>query len=320
MTLLSLAVLCLLVSLWPAGSSLAHTDDLRSRILMAAKSSTEDNEELKAFAFLIETMPEDDLHSLPLSFLTNTVHWSLKARRATSWASAVPWAVFLNDVLPYAALTEPRDPWRPFFLKMFLPLALNATSLKEAAVALNKVSWDIVQPPIRFKAAPPNQINSYSPFQTMRSHYASCTGLAVFLVSAYRSVGIPARVVGVPHWDLGPARCPEGDTSPECGNHNWVEVWTEDGWAFVDQDGSPRLNTGFFYPGLTSHQSSGQVNHSVVASSWANPLNLTKLQTLYPDTVAASGHYPMVWDWDNHQVFAWDVTERYLAESFVPWP
>lgn len=30
---------------------------------------------------------------------------------------------------------------RPFFLKTFLPLALNATSLKEAAVALNKVSW-----------------------------------------------------------------------------------------------------------------------------------------------------------------------------------
>lgn len=55
--------------------------------------------------------------------------------------------------------------------------------------------------------------------------------------------------------------------------------------------------------GLTSHQSSGQVNHSVVASSWANPLNLTKWQTLYPDTVAASGHYPMAWDWDKHQVF-----------------
>lgn len=36
---------------------------------------------------------------------------------------------------------------------------------------------------------------------------------------------------------------------PPCG-----QVWTEDGWAFVDQDGSPRLNTGFFYPGLPAHR------------------------------------------------------------------
>ena len=36
----------------------------------------------------------------------------LQARHATPWALAVPWVVFLNDVLPYASLSEPRDDWR----------------------------------------------------------------------------------------------------------------------------------------------------------------------------------------------------------------
>jgi hypothetical protein len=65
-----------------------------------------------------------------------------------------------------------------------------------------------------------NSSLNYSPLVHSNS---SCTGLSVFLVAAYRSVGIPARVAGVPHWLKGPSICPDGDESPDCGNHNWGE-------------------------------------------------------------------------------------------------
>jgi hypothetical protein len=51
------------------------------------------------------------------------------------------------------------------------------------------------------------------------------TGVAMFLAFSLRSVGIPARVAGTPHWDKGPKVCPHGDADAPCGNHNWVEVW-----------------------------------------------------------------------------------------------
>jgi hypothetical protein len=65
------------------------------------------------------------------------VHWSLKARRATSWASAVPWAVFLNDVLPYAALTEPRDPC-PNRIKGFIFLSFTVLATQVMLVVKKK--------------------------------------------------------------------------------------------------------------------------------------------------------------------------------------
>jgi hypothetical protein len=64
---------------------------------------------------------------------------ALKARRANSWAAAVPWDIFLNDVLPYRNLDEPIDiDWRSMFLKRFGPMVAAASSLTEAAQLLNR--------------------------------------------------------------------------------------------------------------------------------------------------------------------------------------
>lgn len=42
-----------------------------------------------------------------------------------------------------------------------------------------------------------------SPSQVIAAGYASCTGLAIFLVNACRAVGIPARVAGEEVFALG---------------------------------------------------------------------------------------------------------------------
>ena len=134
----------------------------------------------------------------------------------------------------------------------------------------------------------------------------------MFLTAACRAVGIPARVAGVPHWDKGSETCPDGDADAACGNHNWVEVWVDGEWAFVDQDGNKELNTGWFYPGDTGFQQPGTTNHSIFSSSWAPPSTLPA--ELYPNSspsVAEDEHYPMVWDWGYTGVPAWDVTLRY---------
>ncbi len=54
---------------------------------------------------------------------------------------AVPWSLFLSDVLPYANLDEPRDAWRAVFTRTLTPLVANATSLTDAALRLNRDMW-----------------------------------------------------------------------------------------------------------------------------------------------------------------------------------
>ena len=39
-----------------------------------------------------------------------------------------------------------------------------------------------------------------APFELLRGRNGSCTSTAIFLVAALRSVGVPARVAGVPQW------------------------------------------------------------------------------------------------------------------------
>ena len=258
--------------------------------------------------YLVEHMPKKDLHRLSPAFLAKNVAFALIARKRFAWSSGIPWALFLNEVLPYAVLTERRDDWRKLFFIRMGDCVEGVSSAKAAAVAMNKCAWEIVQPPIVFVAAPPNELNQYSPLEVLRAHNASCTGLSVFLVDALRSVGIPARVAGVPHWNKGPKVCPHADNDPPCGNHDWVEVWVEGSWHFIDQRGnSPGLDKSWFYPALTDLQVPLSGNHSVYATSWADPRTLDP--KYYPENIAVKV-FPMVWQ-KEQTVPGWDVANWY---------
>jgi len=255
------------------------------------------DEELECLSFLVSNMPQSDLQSLTTDYIMTNIRLALLTRNITSWSNTIPWDIFLNYVLPYASLTEPRDSWRPLFMESFLRLVAETTTMAEAALILNTASYKIVDPPIIFVAAPPNVLNHYSPFEVMRAHNASCTGLSIFLVDALRSVGLPARVAGVPHWNL--PTC-SSDQDPNCGNHDWVEVWADGRWSFIDQDTSSPLNISWFYPDHTKYAVPASLNHSIYATSW------NKTETFFP----------MGWDWGNKVVSAFDVTKFYVS-SFV---
>ena len=151
----------------------------------------------KAATFLLAGMPTADLRSLTKEFLLENLRLAFGARTEFPWAKAVPDDLFLDGVLPYAQLDEARDPWRPKFHEMCAEIVKDCTTATEAVQALNRDLFKQLGVKYSTKRKRPNQ----SPAESIEQGLASCTGLAIILADACRSVGIPARVAGTAHVD-----------------------------------------------------------------------------------------------------------------------
>jgi hypothetical protein len=255
----------------------APTDDF---ISTAAKHHGPPGE--KAARFLVENMPENDAKTLDAAFLTENLNLALKARATFPWTAKVPEEIFLNDVLPYAVFDEPRDPWRADLLEKATPLVKNATTATEAAQALNKDFFKLINTHYHTGRKRTNQ----SPKESIEQGKATCTGLSILLVDACRAVGIPARAVGTPMWSNGR------------GNHTWVEIW-DNGWHFTgaDEHDPAGLNRGWF-TGDAAKADATKPENAIYATSWKKN-GLT---------------FPLVWAEGDTSVAAMDVTARYTGE------
>ena len=76
-------------------------------------------EQREGMAFLIAHMPRGDRDTMRLDLLRENVEYAYRARRDYPWTRALPDSVFLNEVLPYAAVDEVRDSWRADFYPRF---------------------------------------------------------------------------------------------------------------------------------------------------------------------------------------------------------
>ena len=92
----------------------------------------------RAAYFLVDNMPASDRATLSNDFLMENLTLALEARKKFPWAAAVPERIFLNDVLPYASLDEPRDPWRAEFYRIGSDIVRDCKTATEAAQALNR--------------------------------------------------------------------------------------------------------------------------------------------------------------------------------------
>mmetsp|Transcript_93891 Transcript_93891/g.169584 ORF Transcript_93891/g.169584 Transcript_93891/m.169584 type:complete len:353 (+) Transcript_93891:22-1080(+) len=235
-------------------------------------------------------------------YLRNNAAYALKARAEVPVAAAVPLELFLHGVLPYRNVDEPVDEWRPGFFQVLAPIAAEAKTLREAVEAVvpriftelrasRKVTNEPNATPVVFKAnCTPAIMAPIS--ETLHQGYASCTGMSILVVNGLRSVGIPARVVGTPLWNVESG-----------GNHNWVEVWTgegDDGWQFFDAAPTEKLtlNEAWFVPGNTMHAVKGTKN-GIYSSEWT------------PSDV----EYPLTWRDPAINWRAKDRTDYYLALS-----
>ncbi len=230
-----------------------------------------------AMKFLLENAPDSDLQSLSAAFLRTQVQLAFDARSTSPWKKSVPDALFLNDVLPYASLSEQRDDVRGQLRALSLPLIAGLKSPGEAALAINRKLFPLVK--VKYSTA--RQRPDQSPLETMKSGIASCSGLSILLVDACRAVGIPSRVTGTPMWANGR------------GNHTWVEVWDGD-WHFLGAAEGDDLDKSWF-TGDTAKANTGRAESAIYASSWKKN----------------GVHFPLVWDENNKDVGAQVVTTRY---------
>lgn len=233
----------------------------------------------EAMAFLIAWMPSGDRDTMPLALLRENVAYACRARRAYPWTRALPDSVFLNEVLPYAAVDEVRDAWRADFHARFAPLVADCRDLRSAAGAVNRGLRDVVGVDYNTAREKTNQ----SPRESMRQGMASCTGLSVLLVDALRAAGVPARFAGTPAWH------------DDRGNHSWVEVWIDGRWRFTEYYPSD-FDRSWFLPDAGRADSADRA-HGIFAVSFR----------------PTGDWFPMAWNEGSRVVHGVNVTSRYRA-------
>lgn len=236
--------------------------------------------EREGMAFLISYMPERDAKSLSAEFLLENVEYAYKARAEFPWAKEVPDSVFLNDVVAYANLNENRESWRKDFYERFKKYVAPCKTMREAIDSVNKNVRDELLVDYNTKREKPDQ----APYESMRQHMASCSGLSILLTDAFRAVGIPSRVAGTPAWH------------DDRGNHNWNEVWIDGLWRFTE-----------YYP-------SDDLDQSWFLTDAGKAIKEDVRKAIYAASFKPTGcYFPLVWDENIRYVHAENVTDRYTS-------
>ena len=197
-------------------SAMVKAGDNSSELLKAIEEVALPQKE--GMAFLISYMPERDLASLTADFLRENIEYAYLARDKYSWCSELPDSIFFNEVLPYANITETRDPWRKDFYERFSKYVNDKDNIIDAIFAIADTINDEVQVEYNTKRS---KVDS-SPKEAMAENMATCTGLSILLTDAFRSVGIPSRLAGTALW------------TNFRGNHTWSEVWVDEKWQFIE--------------------------------------------------------------------------------------
>jgi hypothetical protein len=242
------------------------------------------SEHRASMEWLVAHMPEADLAALDAAFLLAHVDGAFKAWKSAPWSVQVDEETFRDAILPYASVSEKRELWMAALREKCLPMVAGAKSPAEAAVILNTrifPEWKVQYSTKRRRA-------DQAPSESMESGLASCTGLSILLVNACRSVGIPARFVGVPLWTDG------------SGNHSWVEVWDGERWRYTGaaEPTGDRLDEGWF-SARAATQNRDRPEHAIYAVTWRD----------------TGVEFPMVFDRSRPRARAVDVTDRYASKA-----
>jgi hypothetical protein len=236
-----------------------------------------------AMEWLVAHMPDVDLATLDAAFLLAHVDAAYNAWKSAPWSAWIDEDMFRDGILPYASVSEMRELWFPALRERSRAIVDGITCPAQAAVRLNQrifPEWKVQYSTKRRRA-------DQSPSESIESGLASCTGLSILLVNACRSVGIPARFVGVPLWIDG------------SGNHSWVEIWDGERWRYTGaaEPTEDRLDEGWF-SGRAAGQNRDKPEHAIYAVTWRK----------------TGIDFPMMFDASRPRARAIDVTDRYTAK------
>ena len=259
-------------------------------LALMAETPVEQQQEL---SFLLVNMPETDRETMDLALLKENVEYAHLARTKYKWTRELPEDVYLHDVLPYHVVDEVRDSWRRELYELFAPAVDSCATMYDAVCAVNANIPRLTGVDYNTKREKTNQ----SPRESMRQGMASCTGLAILLVDAYRAVGIPARFAGTASWH------------DNRGNHSWTEVWLDGEWRVTEYYFPSKLDHLWFMPDASKANAEDRT-YAIYATRFGK----------------ADDWFPMVWaDGDKEDVTvdmlpqtvgAENVTERYQRLAY----
>lgn len=251
----------------------------KSQLLLAIKNINK--KYIEGLAFILAYMPSNDLKQISADFLIENITLAYSAIEQAPWSEQIPHDIFLNNILPYVNVTETRENWRKDFYGKFFTVAEHEGDISNAVKKLNGFVFDTFNVKYHaFLRKKPDQ----SPYESIAIGYASCTGLSILITDVLRSVGIPARLVGIPSW------------SNTGGNHTWVEVW-DNGWHYIEAASPGNYDNTWF-----SAQAAEANPESYLNSIYA--VSYQKTSTLFP----------LVWD-NRANIYAENVTLRYKKHT-----
>ena len=289
-----LAITTLALTMHSCTNAPSYKEELNAAIASSARPKClqalykQIDKELKdELAYLIINMPEADRDTMSLALLEENVRYAHQVRQQYTWAQELPYETYLTNVLPYHVVDEVRDAWRKDLYELFAPAVEKCSTLKEAINAVNSRIPELTGVHYNTLREKTNQ----SPRESMRQGMASCTGLSILLVDAYRAVGIPARFVGTASWH------------DDRGNHSWTEVWLDGQWRVTE----------YYFP--------SQLDHLWFMADAAKAKTDNRRYAIYATRFGkADDWFPMVWCGEDNTsieelpkfIGAENVTQHYI--------
>lgn len=176
---------------------------------------------------LNKTLPVSDLASVSEEVLQSFVSHALFLRENSPFSKDLPEELFLNFVFYPRINTEDLTDCRAFFYDL-LKDRIRGLSAVDAILEINRFCCENM-------TYQTTDDRTQNPMTSYKAGLGRCGEESTFAVTAFRSVGIPARQVYVPYW----THCDD--------NHAWVEVYADDKWYFLGAcEPEPVLNRGWF--------------------------------------------------------------------------
>lgn len=175
----------------------------------------------------LATLPASDVASVPFSVLLEYADCALELRKGSPFCRDIPEDIFLHHVFYPRVNSEDLVACRRFFASHLLPLVQDLPA-QEAVLTVNR--WCAAQ--LTYETT---DNRSQNPITCYLCGLGRCGEESTFAVTAFRSVGIPARQIYVPWW----SHCDD--------NHAWVEVYAGGAWHFLGAcEPEPILDRGWF--------------------------------------------------------------------------
>ena len=200
-----------------------------SSLLFSACSSEKKTAfgEKEALKFLYAYMPLGDSVDYTEDYYRECIHYAFLAKEEMPWGACIPEREFKHFVVPVRVNNENLDAFRSTYYEE-LKGRVKDLSLYDAVLEVNHWCHEHVN----YKGS---DSRTSAPMATVKTSWGRCGEESTLLVTALRTVGIPARQVYTPRW----AHCDD--------NHAWVEAWVDGKWHFLGAcEPEPVLDLGWF--------------------------------------------------------------------------